>query len=42
MSEIDSSLCGLIQWIKMTYSRVLRIDANGVTPMPPATQRLTS
>lgn len=25
-----------------TYSRVFSIDANGVTPMPPATQRLTS
>lgn len=28
--------------LKLTYSSVLSIDANGVTPIPPATQRLIS
>lgn len=28
--------------LKLTYSSVLSTDANGVTPIPPATQRLTS
>lgn len=42
LPHTKSSLFELIKWIKITYSRVLSIDANGVTPMPPATQRLTS
>lgn len=28
--------------LKLTYSSVLSTDANGVTPIPPATQMLTS